>query len=394
MVVPPVPAQEFLDLIRLCVNNNVFEFNGQYFRQKFGVAMGSPLSPVLAGLYMEYYETELLPTLTVQPALWLRYVDDVFALWPNDENFDVFLDNLNRLSPSIKFTVEWEQESQLPFLDVEVTRFNSGFIFGIYRKPTHSHQYLHYFSWQPDHVKRSGLFSLFLRAHRICDSTNLKKEIDYLFSSFKKIGYPTFFIREVLSDVRRKYYHFNNSSSSSRNDNSGKPVISLPYNSFSNKYIRPIFSAQDFIIVHGSNNTLRKNLFRPRHPKPPCSSLSGSGVYVIPCGECSRCYVGETGRDFSVRLNEHKSYVRNLNEKSAVFNHISSQNHSIDWDNSKIVYSSNIKSDRLAVESTLIKFLPNFNNSSGANIIDPLSTSIILSTNRSILNKVPPNLVP
>ena len=66
----------------------------------------------------------------------------------------------------------------------------------------------------------------------------------------------------------------------------------------------------------------------------------------------------------------------------------------IDWANSKIVYVSNNKSGRLSVESSLIKFLPNFNNSAGANIIDPLSISIILSSNRSILNKIPPNLLP
>ena len=142
-VAPPVPTQEFLELIRLCVENNVFEFNGEYYRQKFGVAMGSPLSPVLAGLYMEYFESELLSGLQSQPTLWLRYVDDVFALWPEDQNFDGFLGELNSLSPSIEFTAEWEVEGKLPFLDVIVNRFNSGFMFDIYRKPTHSHQYLH-----------------------------------------------------------------------------------------------------------------------------------------------------------------------------------------------------------------------------------------------------------
>ena len=390
-VAPPVPLEEFLELIRLCVDNNVFEFNGQYFRQKFGVAMGSPLSPVLAGLYMEHFETELLPGLQSQPAMWLRYVDDVFALWPEGQDFDVFFDQLNRLSPTIKFTVEWEQESELPFLDVKVSRFNSGFNFGIYRKPTHSHQYLHFFSWQPNHVKRSTLFSLFLRAYRICDSSHLQSEIDYLFSRFIKIGYPVYFIQKVLSDVRKKYYNHNNNSVS-QDDHSRKPVISLPYNEFSNKYIKPLFSAQNSRVVNSSNNTLRKNLFRPKQSKPPCHP--GSGVYIIPCGECSRCYVGETGRDFSVRLKEHQSYVRNGNDNSAVFNHVNSKNHSINWSGSKIVYPSNNKSDRLAVESTLIKFLPNFNNSAGANIIDPLSTSIVLSSNSSILRKVPPNLLP
>ena len=95
-----------------------------------------------------------------------------------------------------------------------------------------------------------------------------------------------------------------------------------------------------------------------------------------------------------MRLNEHKGYVRNYNERSAIYNHSNSQNHSIDWANLKIVYPSNNKPDRLAVESTLIKYHPTFNNSDGANVIDPLSTSIILSSNRSIIDKIPPNLLP
>ena len=117
-------------------------------------------------------------------------------------------------------------------------------------------------------------------------------------------------------------------------------------------------------------------------------------MYVVPCGDCASCYVGETGRDFSVRLNEHKSYVRLGNEKSAVYNHVQTRNHSINWPESRIVYQSNTKSNRLAVESTLIKFLPNFNNSTGVNLVDPLSTSIILSSNKSILDKVPQHLLP
>ena len=114
----------------------------------------------------------------------------------------------------------------------------------------------------------------------------------------------------------------------------------------------------------------------------------------MPCNDCSQCYIGETGRDLSVRLGEHRGYVRRFDEKSAIFNHVDSQGHSIDWANSKLVYPSKNKSDRLAVESSLIKYLPNFNNSSGVNVIYPLSTSIVLSSNRSILNNIPPHLLP
>ena len=70
-------------------------FNDQYYMQTFGVAMGSALSPVLANLYREYVESELLPTIDMKPLLWLRYVDDVCALWPNDQCLDNFLVKLN-----------------------------------------------------------------------------------------------------------------------------------------------------------------------------------------------------------------------------------------------------------------------------------------------------------
>ena len=115
--------------------------------------MGSPLSPVLAGLFMEYFESELLPTLPVAPPLWLRYVDDIFMIWRNDDDFAPFLSAVNELVPSIKFTVEWEDGAMLPFLDLKVFRHNGSYRFDIYRKPTHAGNYLHNYSWQPKEVK-------------------------------------------------------------------------------------------------------------------------------------------------------------------------------------------------------------------------------------------------
>ena len=76
----PIPKVCFLNLIRICVSNNVFQFEASYYRQKFGVTIGSPLSPVLASLFMEFFESELLADITGKPALWLRYIDGVFAL--------------------------------------------------------------------------------------------------------------------------------------------------------------------------------------------------------------------------------------------------------------------------------------------------------------------------
>ena len=65
--------------------------------------MGSPVAPVLANLYMEYYETELWHSLPgPQPPLWLRYMDDILLQWKHSiEEFNIFLQRLNNLDPLI-----------------------------------------------------------------------------------------------------------------------------------------------------------------------------------------------------------------------------------------------------------------------------------------------------
>ena len=79
---PPIPISEFLDLIKLCTDSTIFTFNGDAYQQKFGVAMGSPLSPVLANICMEMFESEYLPLTTkrLRPSFGLHYVNDVFVI--------------------------------------------------------------------------------------------------------------------------------------------------------------------------------------------------------------------------------------------------------------------------------------------------------------------------
>jgi len=146
----PIPVNYFIDLIRLCVTNNVFTFDGDFYKQIHGIAMGSSLSPVLANLYMEMFESELLPSILPPDTIWFRYVDDIFSMWQmNRSDFDDFLNRLNTLARTINFKVEWEDSGKLPFLDVLLSNVNGSLKFSVYRKPTHTANYLHFFLESP-----------------------------------------------------------------------------------------------------------------------------------------------------------------------------------------------------------------------------------------------------
>jgi hypothetical protein len=78
-------TDDILELFKLVLTSTYFCFNYQYFEQTDGVAMGSPLSPVIANFFMEDFEERALNQATLKPTCWYRYVDDIFAIWPHGE---------------------------------------------------------------------------------------------------------------------------------------------------------------------------------------------------------------------------------------------------------------------------------------------------------------------
>ena len=117
---------------------------------------------------------------------------------------------------------------------------------------------------------------------------------------------------------------------------------------------------QKVSITFKYNNTLRNRLVRNRDKK-----TSKEGVYCIPCLECSKCYVGETGRDLNTRLEEHRSDCRLGKNYSAVAHHSLDVGHKIGFNKSKIVYKCNDRQTRRTVEGALIALNNTFHNNKG-----------------------------
>ncbi|XP_046383788.1 uncharacterized protein LOC124154233 [Ischnura elegans] len=156
-----------------------------------GAAMGSPLSPVVANLFMERFEAEAINTYGKKPKIWLRYVDDTFIIWPHGtEGLDRFLNHLNSRHQNIRFTMEKERDGKLPFLDVMVRRKGDGSLrHAIYRKTTHTNRYLNAMSHHHPAQKASVVSSLLHRTFTVSDADSLESEKRLLTTALRKNGY-------------------------------------------------------------------------------------------------------------------------------------------------------------------------------------------------------------
>jgi hypothetical protein len=87
-----------------------------------GVAMGSPLLPIVANLFMENFEKKALDSFPLMPTRWKRYVDVTNVKWPHgNDKLNKFYEHLNKIFEDIKFTTELKKNRSIPFLDVLIT---------------------------------------------------------------------------------------------------------------------------------------------------------------------------------------------------------------------------------------------------------------------------------
>lgn len=176
-------SKEFvIDSLRFILENNTFQFNDVFFRQRKGTAMGTKVAPTYATLTIGYLERKLYkqiasdfgPTFREEfENTWKRFLDDCFILWSrSNEDLQKFHTMLNNLHEDINFTIE-SSKTELPFLDVMIRNIDGLVETDIFYKPTDSKLYLLFQSCHPKHIKTSIPFSLARRLRCIVSNENV-----------------------------------------------------------------------------------------------------------------------------------------------------------------------------------------------------------------------------
>ena len=324
--------EQIADLQEMCLRSIYFSFGGNFYEQKEGAAMGSLVSAVVANLYMVFFEELALETALTRPRLWKRYVDDTFFILRKGSTEEL-LHHLNGVRPTIKFTVEQEEDGTLPFLDMLLRRREDGSLdVSVYRKPTHTDRYLHFGSHHPTHVKRGVVRCLHDRARRVISTQdNLQKEVDHLARVLKQNGYPANFIRNASAPPTQETADV----SSPGEEQEKGPLVVIPYVAGMSEDIRRVCRKFNIRVVFKSGRTLRSMLTKVKDTLPP--GKQSNVVYRIPCS-CGQVYTGETKRRLETRLKEHRDACeRGMMEKSAVAEHAWEHHHPIHWEETTVL---------------------------------------------------------
>ena len=242
-MVSPESEQSIINILSFILNKNSFTFNNEHFLQIHGTAMGSPMAPTYANIFMAMLERKLLQKApnNLIPIEWIRFIDDIFAIWTHgNEKLQQFLAYINEFHPTIKFDYTYSHK-YVNFLDTTIylnslNKFESD----LYIKPTDRTLLLHNNSFHPHSCKNAIIYSQALRYRRIItDNNKLQQRLNNLLIALIHRGYKhdhiTTSFNKALQYTTQKELLYNEKITKTNSS----PIFTIPYN-YNTKYIAHI----------------------------------------------------------------------------------------------------------------------------------------------------------
>ena len=189
-------VEHITSLLEFCLKTTYFQFQGSFYEQISGAAMGSPISPIVANLFMEDFEVEAINTAKNPPKMWKRYVDDTCVILDSTTK-EEFFHHINSIDPKIQFTSEDSNpDRSIPFMDTLVMPQPDGSIkTSVFRKPTHIDMYLHWDSYHHLSAEYSVINTLRHRTKTVCSTKQLlTEEEDHLYNALRRFKIQVLFM--------------------------------------------------------------------------------------------------------------------------------------------------------------------------------------------------------
>ena len=108
-----ISVTKIIQIIDLCTSHCFFKCNNIYQWQKFGLPMGSSLSGVLAGLFLEFLESKPFKYILPNDIHYFSYIDDILIIYSNKHNIPSITHRLSQIEPSLNFTYELKKTTIL-----------------------------------------------------------------------------------------------------------------------------------------------------------------------------------------------------------------------------------------------------------------------------------------
>ena len=313
--------EELKQLLTIATADTHFSFNGQHFRQHNGVAMGSPLAPILADIFMNNLEQTLMDRLENAGVMWYRrYVDDTFVLIKHDADVEQIKNILNSFHQNINFTSEQEKENKIAFLDVLIELKERGIETSVYRKPTYTGLLTKWTSFVPKSYKIAAINSMVYRAINICSSfQRLHQEFQFIRNIANSNGYPYNFIESIIGKNLNSYLAKDNSTTTRSHETQTKEnkpttteniIVDVPFVGVATKRLEKEIKK---LTKEVNPDALIRVIQRPpprvgqnfKNKDEISKSMRSNVVYKLNCSSCPATYIGKTMRQVSRRLKEH-----------------------------------------------------------------------------------------
>ncbi|XP_020911960.1 uncharacterized protein LOC110249719 [Exaiptasia diaphana] len=304
-----ISKENLTKLLQIATKDQLFQFNGNLYEQNDGVAMGSPLGPLLANTFLCYVEEEL-NNKNKLPSFYKRYVDDTVVVIKDISEAQKLLTTLNSCHPSIQFTMEIADNNSLPFLGMVLNKCGNKIETSVYRKPTNKGLLLHYQSHVDVRYKKALIRTMLHRAHNLSSTKEAyENECENIRMVFSKLNYPNKMIESAIT-------YFNKNPPTSRSE---QPESDASDNTI--RIVLPFIDQKPADIVKRQLTQLNKKLdsnleaifvsrklndmLKMQEPKPPLVSQQ-LVIYKFQCGLCDASYVGYTARHLHQRIDEHR----------------------------------------------------------------------------------------